>query len=53
MIERFKYCLSKFILITWFIVTNKFNLEEANKDAAQTLRKIEWENKISGAEEDD
>ena len=33
----------KCLLMIWFIVSNGFNLKKANKDAEQTLRKVEWD----------
>lgn len=33
----------KWIIFIWFIVSNGFNLKKANEDAAQTLRKVEWD----------
>ncbi len=33
----------KWTLFTWFVVSNGFNLKAANKDAAQTLRKLKWD----------
>ena len=35
--------LVKWILFTWFIVSNGFNLKKANEDAEQTYRKLEWD----------
>lgn len=41
----------KWYLFFWFIFRNWFNIKKAEEEATQTLRKLEWDEKV-GQEED-